>query len=383
MVKQSIVVVSLLLVGCANRSHLPQTPAVIAMENCARPGHVFAYEQFPNYDPGNRYWKIVTDGVNSYLGEHYEYSIYINAHQWDGRYFNYNVTKNFEGNPARVIFDNDGLPKVKYEAVPEANYAGGFEYNPTTLIQFALMEHAKYLAGDKSQLPVLLRAIDKLLSMQNASGGFEYPFPYHHFQNVNTYMPGWTSAIAQGQALSLLARAYSLTGNKAYIEAGDKALAFLLTDTKAGGSRDSLASLSPSLSRYVMFEEYPIVPPDTKSNYTVNGFIHTLIGLHDWSYVKEAGDDATIAGGYFACGLATLKMIVPYADIGGFSAYDLGHVIYKRNPIVNPSYHDTHIYMLYTLHNLTNDPFFKEWADRWAMDVDPELKYYKKYLATK
>lgn len=334
-------------------------------------------DKFPAYNPGDKYEALVKNGFDLYKTGVYEYGIYINQHTWNGSYFNYDVTRNFNGNPSRVIFDADGLPMVHYEPLPESGYAGGYEYNPTTLAQFALMSHAKYLKGQTSELTVFLKAIRKLLAMQDANGGFAYPFPYHHFQNAKAYPPGWTSAIAQGQALSALARAYDITGDGRYLDAGNKALALLLTPVTEGGSRNSLVALDPSLTEYAIFEEYPVVTPDTKSNYTVNGFMHVIIGLYDWSNVTAAGPSASQALAYYRCSLTTLKKVVPLADLNGFSAYDLGHVVYGRPPKIHPSYHDTHVYMLYTLYLMTRDTWFKTWADKWARDVDPKLTMYK------
>ncbi|MDW3683121.1 D-glucuronyl C5-epimerase family protein [Cupriavidus sp. CV2] len=337
-------------------------------------------DHYPLYDPRTKYETSVASGLAQYVdfigAGTLTYAKYINQHTWNGKYFNYDVTRDYSGNPAVVIFDAKGLPKVNYAPVPEANYKGGYEYNPTTLAQFALMAHARYLDGKANQLPLFLNAVDKLISMQDAKGGFEYPFPYHHFQNSKPYLPGWISAISQGQALSALARAYDVTGDAKYLNARNKALAVLLTPIAQGGSRNTLFALDPSLTNYAIFEEYPVIAPDTKSNYTVNGFMHVLIGLYDWSNVTSAGASADSARTYFRCGLTTLKKVVPYADLNGFSAYDLGHIIYGRDPKVHPSYHETHVYMLYTLYLMTKDQWFLIWAKKWARNIDPTYARY-------
>lgn len=334
----------------------------------------------PAYNPGDRYKNPASQGVRDYAKEHFDYSAYLNRHTWNGKYFNYDVTRSFSGDPRHVITDEYGLPKVLYYPVRALKYPGGFEYNPTTIAQYGLMNHAKYLAGDQSAKAGMLLAANKLIEMQGRTGGFEYPFPYQHYQNARPYRRGWTSALAQSQALSLFARVYAITGDEKYTQAGDTALTFLLKPMKEGGAQSTLAGLDPSLSNYVMFEEYPTSRRDHKLNYTVNGLMHTLIGLYDWSHVDAAKTHAA-AREYFDCGAASLKKIIPYAEIGGFSAYDLDHVIFKRRPLVNPAYHLVHIYMLFAMFDLTKDDFFRDWALKWAKEVDPNLSEYQAYLA--
>ena len=350
--------------------------------DCVHLGQESAEDHGPAYAPGDRFKDLVENGVEGYKEQHWDYLAFLESpYTSHGRYFAYNVTKNFNNHPDRVIFDSDGIPLVHYDPLPGANYAGGYEYNPVTIAQFGLMEHARYRAGDQSALALTLTAARKLIAMQGPDGGFRFPFPYKHFQNTNPYLPGWTSALAQGQALSLFARAYDVSGDPEFVRAGDEAFGFLLRSVDHGGTRDTLSSLDPSLSRYVMFEEYPMIPPDTKPNYTVNGFMHVLIGLYDWSSVQVSQNHQQ-AGEYFSCGAASLKKIVPYADIGGFTAYDLGQVIWGRKPLVNPAYHAIHIYMLFTMFDLTKDIFFERWALKWAADVDPNLSIFLDKFAT-
>lgn len=84
--------------------------------------------------------------------------------------------------------------------------------------------------------------------------------------------------MAQGVALSALARAYNATKDARYLEAGERSLAFISVEKKDGGAKTSLADLHPSLKGYVYFLEYQ-TEPDV---YTLNGYMFALLGLYDW-----------------------------------------------------------------------------------------------------
>ena len=73
------------------------------------------------------------------------------------------------------------------------------------------------------------------------------------------------TAIAQGVGMSFLERAYRMTGSVKYRDAALRALIPLETKPIRSDIRDS-----------VFFEEYP-----AEQNHVLNGFMFTLIGLHD------------------------------------------------------------------------------------------------------
>ncbi|CAH8296951.1 unnamed protein product [Schistosoma turkestanicum] len=199
--------------------------------------------------------------------------------------------------------------------------------------------------------------------------------------------PGWYSAMGQGQAISLLVRAYNYTGNRLYLEACHRALDLFNVNIKRGGIRSYFLDQSD----LVWFEEYPFDPPI----HVLNGFIYSLIGLYDYIKLLVNSPDPS-ASSYLSeaqihldTGLTSLSRLLPLFDSGSGSFYDLRHLStdYNHRPVkkiesklaknafqlfTGPnrarwSYHSLHIKQLQTLSDL--DPTHAiQWnttADRW------------------
>lgn len=86
--------------------------------------------------------------------------------------------------------------------------------------------------------------VNELLSMQSFEGALRYNFAFHHYALGKTYPPGWVSGMAQGTALSVLARAYHSDQRPELLEAGNKALHFLTVPIEHGGPFTSMAYIS-------------------------------------------------------------------------------------------------------------------------------------------
>lgn len=259
--------------------------------------------------------------------------------------------------PARVQLDEAGMPMVLRHGVPF--------YTPVSLAQFALAEYSRE-GGPTAQF---LPAAEKLLSLEGPDGAFRYQFPFTKYATREAYEPGWVSGMAQGQALSVFARAYATTKDPRYLDAGKRALDFMLLPFESGGTRTTLKYLLPEPSDAVFIMEYPQDPPV----FTLNGFMFAMLGLYDWASVT--GDDE--ARHYAEETTKTLKIILPYYDMGIISAYDLSFITIplmpdgtRRTPHVGLFYHKVHIELLWALHHITGDPMFQEVADRWLSYID-------------
>lgn len=316
---------------------------------------VVTKERWPQYTAQPEYEPIVAEELANYHENDLNYKLGSCGYDYLGDYLNYG-SKNPYAAPQNVIYDTDGIPKVKYE---EKYY-----YNPVTVAQYALTLYGEYLQGDVV-LQDFITATEKLISLQDDSGAFRYPFPFKYYLSGEVYQPGWVSGMAQGQALSVFARAYSVTGDQRYLQAGDKSLEFLLTPVSAGGVKDTLEDLHPSLKKYIIFEEYVADP----ASYTLNGFMFALLGLYDWAQVS-LGDTRELSEQNFETGIETLEKILPYYDIGGLSAYDLGHITYNAEPHAIAKYHAIHIYLLHALYSITDNETLHEFEQMWASYVE-------------
>jgi heparosan-N-sulfate-glucuronate 5-epimerase len=314
-----------------------------------------AKEVWPPYNPDPAWKAIAANAVKQYTAAGYSYKYNLQNYTTAGDYLNFGTT--FGWQPSNDIhFDSNGVPLV--------NYSGTFYYNPATVAIFALFKYGRYVDGIDSDLTTFWAAVDRLMLLQALNGSLPYTFDYPYFRNSNYFHAPWTSGLAQGVVLSVFARAYLLTPDQKYLDAGDRAFYFLSVAVSSGGDTEGLQYLDPSLSGEIFADEYPAVP----SAYTLNGFIFPLLGVYDWSQTPAAAA-STSARKYFDDSMHTLTKILPYYDIGGFSAYDLGHIIYRAPPAASPAYHVIHIYLLHAIESITHDAVVAHYESLWRSYV--------------
>jgi len=307
--------------------------------------------------------RSVADYVKKYHDRGYDYRVNIRDHTPFGIYLNFDKMLDYPSG-GQFKFDADGIPLVKYPCGDTHEYFA----NPVTIAEFALSEHAKHVRTESEKpLRRFLLAADRLLAMQDDSGALRYPFRWHYYLTGEDFEPGWVSGMSQGGALSVYARANAVTGDTRYLRAGATALDFMALPISEGGTLATLGELDPVLSNMIIFEEYIVIPP----SYTLNGFMYALLGLYDWSQVDADDKSSQMAGELFRKGIATLEQILDRYDLGGFTAYDLGHLIYPdKPPHVGIRYHAVHIYLLHALHSVTGNNKLLDTKHKWARYVD-------------
>ncbi len=268
----------------------------------------------------------------------------------------------------------DAVISLDGAGIPIVSYGDGWFHNPATIAQYALGLHGKYV-HKTGTLEAFLKQAAFLTTMQDNSGAIRYPFPYPYYLSGEVIAAGWTSALAQGQALSVFARAFELTGEERYETAGEAALGWLLRDQASGGNRGSLSALNPGLAKFMTLEEYPSTP----SYLTLNGFMFTMLGLYDWWQLEPAATAGApaVARDAFESAMATLVYTLPYFDINGMSAYDLGHVIAGRAPNLQAQYHLLHIALLHALNSVAPHPDLAAFEAIWRKRIDAPLTSMK------
>lgn len=169
--------------------------------------------------------------------------------------------------------------------------------------------------------------------------------------------PGWYSAMGQGHAISVLARAYHHSGgDPQYLQAAVAGLKPFRVSSQNGGV------LAMFLNQLPWYEEYPTQP----SSFVLNGFIYSLLGLYDLQTVAPS-DVAAEAADLFKRGMRSLKTLLPLFDTGFGSVYDLRHFTLGTAPnLARWDYHATHVNQLLLLATIDSDTILAETADRWA-----------------
>jgi hypothetical protein len=261
-----------------------------------------------------------------------------------GFYYLYEKDKPFYRRPSELFIDG-------FAAI---SLSGRLHRQPVTHCNYALMVHSQFLdTHDPALRREFLDLANTLLASRHElliagvpctvwQYDFEAPFYAPH------PVP-WISALAQGEAMSVLLRAYELTREKKYRDAAQEALNVFGIPMEAGGIR-SLDSQG-----HVYFEEYPF---PNKAHKVLNGFIYALLGLYDcW---RATGNP--IAKQYFDEGLHTLRAegILQRYDLGFWTSYDQ-----RPDKDVCFKYNSIHVRQLEVLYRISGDVYFLKISQQW------------------
>jgi len=240
------------------------------------------------------------------------------------------------------VLDEAGVPyNTQVKGYPDA-------YQPTTIAQYALARLNAYLAsGDEEHKQAFLIQAHWLVThevpLPGDAGGWPIPFPSYSYQTQEE----WLSALTQGNAVSVLVRAYQLTGNVGFLDAARRAVRSFEQDIRDGGVSTTLGEDG------IFFEEVAVYP----AAHILNGYILALFGLYDYvTLTGEAKIDALIKRS-----LATLHAVIDGFDTGYWSCYDL-----TSRSLVTPFYHALHVVLLEALAQYTGCQHCSSLALRWA-----------------
>lgn len=257
------------------------------------------------------------------------------------------------------MFDSEGIPLTCDETTRK------WYYNPVTISQFALKNYNLFTEGnDPERRDLFLKLSRKLLRMaeRGVSGSwvwyYKIPIPFYVVD------PLWISGMAQGEALSVLLRAYLMTEEDSFIKVAKGAMRSFNLRIDEGG----VASTFPDGS--LVFEEIPSYPPSC----ILNGFIFALFGIYD--YWRVTGDERVHC--LFKEAVRSLKGNLFRYDTGYWSLYDL----WQPQRVASYQYHSLHIEQLQTLHRLSGEDQFRRFAEKMAR-YRKEFKSLFRWLMTK
>ena len=209
--------------------------------------------------------------------------------------------------------------------------------------------------ANSAHLAQFYYAANWLVLHQDDQGGWPNMITRKLANGMLQLPPGWYSAMAQGQAMSLLTRAYVRTKNKKYLDSALRATNVFEIPSVEGGV------LAKFMDKYNWYEEYPTMP----SSFVLNGFMYALIGLYDLKVIAPSSK-AQHAERLYNLGIQSLKAMLPFFDTGSGSIYDLRHTTLGTAPnLARWDYHTTHINQLLLLATVEQDPVFELTAKRW------------------
>ena len=245
----------------------------------------------------------------------------------------------------RGDFDGAGIPLL--------NYLGklGRQYNPIAIAQYGLGNYNLFIrTRDPERRRKWLAVADWLVANLEPNGAGQWVWNHHFDWEYRTPLKApWYSALAQGQGISMLVRAYRETGNATYLDAAQRAFATFLANISDGGV------VHVDDDGYTWFEEYIVSPP----THILNGFIWASWGVYD--YYLATGDSR--AQKLFDKAVRTLADNLHRYDVGFWSLYEQSGTWLKM--LASPFYHHLHIVQLKVLHRLTGESIFTNYASRW------------------
>ena len=221
--------------------------------------------------------------------------------------------------------------------------------NPVQIAQYALYQYRFATNGDGTARERFLAQARYLASAQRPDGGYEYPIALPAYNAK----PGFLSGMPQGEAASVLIRAYALTKDETLLSAGLRALGPLRRDVREGGAsylRDGA----------VCFEEVAAEP----LCHILNGHLYAAFGV--WEYIKHGFADDALKKLHDNA-IDTLDRWIERYDVDGWSCYDLAADNAGRLHLAPLWYHQFHIAQLHIYTAMTGNDRFAAVAERWSL----------------
>ncbi len=236
---------------------------------------------------------------------------------------------------------SDWQGKTDESAIPINILSNEVElYFPITITQYALGTYDRWLADkDDSLRSRFINIAEWLVSNQDRLGGYENPWAYLRPSTVSEY-----SSMAQGQAISVLVRAYLLTERDEFLESAHDAYNLMMKTVDEGGC-------ALYIDDKIFLEEYPENPRST----VLNGWIYSVFGLYDLVLVTKDQEIKTLTDK----SIWTIEQTLSEYDTGYWTLYDL------HGTLASPFYHSLHITLLDALYFLTQRKTFADYKSKW------------------
>lgn len=218
------------------------------------------------------------------------------------------------------------------------------------IFQYGLAAYDLMLLEDEeSYKGKFMNCVEWAIKHMDSNGGWK------SFEKHNTKNP--YSAMAQGEGVSLLIRAFLYTKETFYLEKAKMAKDFLLTTIEQGG----VCVRGKGQLLLYEFPNHPLV---------LNGWIFASWGLFDY---YKANKDKSVEEAWHICVSSIIDNLSRF-DLGYWSKYNI------KNTITSPFYHGLHIAQLNVMYNLTNRKEFKLYADRWQKQIDSPINRYRAFI---
>lgn len=270
----------------------------------------------------------------------------MHVHQNLGKAFCKNHLQGYYNNLTEKVTSAPEL--LLTEALPEYATPSGWSVTfPVDIFQYGLGAYDLYLlTGGEHYKRKFFQCVQWALEHQETSGAwstFFFKYPNHPY-----------GAMAQGEAASLLLRAYKERGDETLLTAAKKAIDFMLQPRSEGGCTDYSENGDVVLCEYT---HLPIV---------INGWIFAWFGLYDFVLAtKDHGHYSELLNR----SEKTLASALPSFTCGYWSLYD------TSKKMASPFYHRLHIAQMQAMFMVTGNAIYDHYAKEW--DRDLKNPFYK------
>lgn len=227
----------------------------------------------------------------------------------------------------------------------------GAQYLPTRVAAYGLACWQAWKAGDASRRDRFFVAADWFAGQRDGAFRHDFDLP-----SVGLKAP-WLACNAQGEGISVLARAHAETGAARYRDVAVAALAPLRRPVAEGG----LLSALPDGGAFL--EEYP----GSAHPHVLNGCLYGMIGLHDLERIAPE----TGAGALLADLVEAVARNVTAWERGGWSLYQYAPAGSGLPVNYNtPGYQNVHIALLSHLAEISGEARLAAAAERLRRAAD-------------
>lgn len=266
----------------------------------------------------------------------------------------YKITDDSIPNYAQTLVDNHGIPYVKYAAANGVEAAD--EYNPTIVCNYALEYYAaaKTDSSTNEKFNNCIQWLANNITYKDSFALFQFNWKQPFYDSVGT---PWTSGMTSGRAIEAFTLAYQLDNKQKHLEHAAALLKGFYQPIQAGG-------FTYMESTGWWFEEF--ADSNMHTPRVLDGHIFATTGVYTlWQLTKN--DSANFI---FIQGVQSLKTNLPAYDKGdGWSYYDRLHLVSDKK------YHTILTGQMKQLWQITGDPFFKNYYEKWVKPLNRPYVY--------
>jgi hypothetical protein len=246
------------------------------------------------------------------------------------------------------------------------NFNEPYFFHPIVIAQYALGIYEHYYQSNFSNEELKNKFLKQVEWFKNNYSEISCGKVWYIYYDIPQYKirKPWYSALSQGEAVSVLTRAYLLTKDDSLIKLCEDAILPFTKEVKDDG-------LINYFNNIPIYEEYPSI---YKTVAVLNGFMFSLFGLYDLLLLNQS----VTAEKLFYDGIESLKKLLPYYDTGYWARYYLFD--YPKEYVASFTYISLMYEQLKVLYYLTDEEIFNEYSIKWKVYTEKKINKYRALL---